>query len=221
VAWVPLIWLEAQVANKKTFFALVYLTMFIWNIGTTWWIWNASPPGAVAAFLANSLLMCLPWLGYKIARRRMGNKWGYVSLIAFWMTFEFIHLQDWGLSWPWLTLGNAFATHPGWVQWYQYTGTSGGTLWILLSNILVYALFKEYQRHGRSRKYFTRMAIWLLLLIAPILILGLNFRDYVGNSVNRNNIVIVQPNIDPYEKVSEEPGSFEKQLQKLVAISEQ
>ena len=29
-----------------------------------------------------------------------------------------------------LTLGNAFAGHPEWVQWYEYTGTSGGTLWI-------------------------------------------------------------------------------------------
>ncbi len=117
--------------------------MFIWNVATTWWIWNASPPGAVAAFLANSLLMCFPWLGYKIAKKWLGEKAGYISLIAFWMCFEYIHLQDWGLSWPWLTLGNAFATHPEWVQWYQYTGTSGGTFWILLINIFLFLHLKN------------------------------------------------------------------------------
>ena len=46
----------------------------------------------------------------------MGEKFGYISLIAFWMCFEYVHLQDWGLSWPWLTLGNAFATKTEWVQ---------------------------------------------------------------------------------------------------------
>ena len=36
---------------------------------------------------------------------------------------------------------------------------------------------------------------------------------------NNTNIVVVQPNIDPYEKVSI-TGSFEAQLQKLIATSE-
>ncbi|MBP6231951.1 MAG: apolipoprotein N-acyltransferase, partial [Chitinophagaceae bacterium] len=102
VAWVPLLWLESKVESRKKFFLLTYVTMFIWNVATTWWIWNASPPGGVAAFLANSLLMCLPWLGFKIAKKWLGEKIGYISLIAFWMCFEYIHLQDWGLSWPWL-----------------------------------------------------------------------------------------------------------------------
>ena len=35
------------------------------------------------------------------------------------------------------------------------------------------------------------------------------------------NIVVVQPNIDPYEKISDVTGSFEAQLQKLIATSEE
>ena len=143
IAWIPLLWLESTVKSRKKFFGLTYIAMFIWNVATTWWIWNASAPGALSAFFANSLIMCLPWLGFKIAKKRLGEKIGYVSLIAFWMCFEYIHLQDWGLSWPWLTLGNAFATHPEWVQWYEYTGTSGGTLWIMLVNILLFLHLKN------------------------------------------------------------------------------
>ena len=56
------------------------------------------------------------------------------------MTFEYIHL-NWQLSWPWLTLGNVFAVHPDWAQWYDLTGTSGGSLWILLLNVLLYDAF--------------------------------------------------------------------------------
>lgn len=223
VAWVPLLWMEDRVKSRKKFFGLTYITMFVWNVSTTWWIWNASAPGALAAFFANSFIMCLPWLGYKIAKKWFERKYpsfgktiGYISLIAFWMCFEYIHLQDWGLSWPWLTLGNAFATHTQWIQWYEYTGTSGGTLWILLSNVFIYSAITEYSMNGRSKKYFGTVAAWLVLLIVPILL----FRKHQQNETNSTgtNILVVQPNIDPYEKVS--VGTTEAQLQKLIITTE-
>ncbi len=193
--------------------------MLVWNIATTWWIWNASPPGAVGAFLANSLIMCLPWLGFKIAKKWLGERIGYVALIAFWMCFEYVHLQDWGLSWPWLTLGNAFATHPEWVQWYEYSGTSGGTLWILLINIFLFLHIKN-NFNKKSSKTYKSLLTGILLLILPI---AFSMFSSIHKKVpgTYSNIVIVQPNIDPYEKISEVAGSFEGQLQKLITISEQ
>jgi apolipoprotein N-acyltransferase len=191
--------------------------MFIWNVSTTWWIWNASEPGALSAFLANSLLMCFPWLAFRITKKKLGTIAGYISLIAFWMCFEYIHLHDWGLSWPWLTLGNVFATHTEWIQWYEYTGTSGGSLWILLSNVFIFSLFAEYRNNGRSKTYFILMSCWLLLFIVPALLSNLK-KIKKSSAVSGTNIVIVQPNIDPYEKISE--GSFEAQLQKLISLSE-
>ncbi len=219
LAWTPLLWLETKVESRKKFFWLTYVTMFVWNVSTTWWIWNASAPGAVAAFLANSLLMCFPWLGFKIAKKRFGPAIGYLSLIAFWMCFEYIHLQDWGLSWPWLTLGNAFAAHTEWIQWYEYTGTSGGSLWIMLSNILLFALFTEYQKNGRSSVYFRQMLSWLVIMIVPFILFMKKNKSSTIN-VEGKNIVVVQPNIDPYEKVSELTGSFEAQLQRLITTTE-
>lgn len=224
VAWVPLLWMESRVSSRKKFLGLTYLSMFTWNIATTWWIWNASAPGAVAAFLANSFIMCLPWMGYKIARKWLTNRYpskgtllSWLSLLAFWMCFEYIHLTDWGLSWPWLTLGNVFATHPEWVQWYAYTGTSGGTLWVLLSNILVFAWFREYQANGRTQRYFTLILGWLALLIIPAIPLS-RMLSFIKQRSSSTNIVVVQPNIDPYEKVS--TGSLEAQLEKLIVTSE-
>lgn len=222
VAWVPLLWLESKVESRKRFFGLTYIAMFVWNVTTTWWIWNASPPGAVAAFLANSLLMCLPWLGFKVVKKWLGEKTGYISLIAFWMGFEYLHLQDWGLSWPWLTLGNAFATHTEWVQWYEYTGTSGGTLWIVLVNIFLFLHIKNNFNRQTTAKNYKNLLAGILLLIIPISVSILGFTAKKTETRNiASNIVIVQPNIDPYEKVSGAIGSFEVQLQKLIVTSEQ
>ena len=195
--------------------------MLVWNVATTWWIWNASPPGAVGAFMANSLLMCFPWLGFKIAKKWLGSTTGYIALIAFWMCFEYIHLQDWGLSWPWLTLGNVFATHPEWVQWYEYSGTSGGTLWILLVNILLFHHLKNnYNREGaKTYKHLLTGILFLIIPVAFSLFNSVDSRTALPNP--KSNIVIVQPNIDPYEKLSDVTGSFEAQLQKLIVTSEQ
>jgi apolipoprotein N-acyltransferase len=94
---------------------------------------------------------------------------GYASLVAFWISFEYFH-HRWELSWPWLTLGNSFAMQPAWVQWYETTGTTGGSLWVLLSNILAYTLTKQYKTSGRTRFYFLIMLSFIVLLITPILI---------------------------------------------------
>lgn len=223
IAWLPLLWLEERAASKKQFFCLSYLTLFTWNICTTWWIWNASLPGALGAFFANSLVMSLPWLLFSITKKQFGRWIGYGSLIIYWLAFEYIH-HNWELSWPWLTLGNAFATHPEWIQWYQYSGTAGGSVWVLVGNILAYSVFMEARSHGRSKRYYITLSIWIALLLLPMLASRLVLRSEkkiaeAGVRAATKNIVIVQPNIDPYkEKFS---GELDAQLQKLISLSEQ
>jgi len=217
IAWIPLLWLESKPISNRKFFGLTYIAILIWNVATTWWIWNASEPGAVSAFLANSLIMCLPWLAFRITRKKFGNRIGHISLISFWLCFEYIHLHDWGLSWPWLTLGNVFATHTGWIQWYEYTGTSGGSLWIMIANILIFQLLKKNVQHSIFN--IQRSIFAILVLIAPVSISYLMKSRATSNQQQAiSNIVIVQPNIDPYEKIS--AGTFENQIQKLVHLSE-
>jgi len=218
VAWVPLLWLQERGLSGKRFFGWTYLSMLTWNATTTWWIWNASPPGAAGAIVANSLLMCLPFAAGYFVKRRMGDRAGHIALVAFWLSFEYFHLRDWGLSWPWLTLGNVFAGHTGWVQWYAFTGVSGGGCWILVTNILVFQML--------ATKKWRVYSGWLAaVLLVPIGIsIGLSARERhlaelpAEAGTPARNIVIVQPNIDPYKKLS--TGSFDAMLQKLIRISE-
>ncbi|NCU04446.1 MAG: apolipoprotein N-acyltransferase, partial [Chitinophagaceae bacterium] len=102
-AFIPLFILEQKKLPRLKFFGLMYLALFTWNISTTWWIWNADMLGAWLAIIVNSLLMCIPMMGFRFMNNRFGSLIGYVSFILFWMSFEYLHLQDWGLSWPWLT----------------------------------------------------------------------------------------------------------------------
>ncbi|WP_262915331.1 apolipoprotein N-acyltransferase [Niabella ginsengisoli] len=161
--------------------------------------------------------MCLPWLLYALTKKYIKGFAGTVSIVVYWIAFEYLH-HNWDLSWPWLTLGNVFATHPGWVQWYEYTGTSGGSLWVLLSNVLVFHVLQLYRAEGRTLRYFKNAIAWIVLLFAPIL-----FSFFVKNNLtllhNKYNVVVVQPNIDPWgEKF--EAGTQEAQLHQLISLSQ-
>ncbi|MFN8264648.1 MAG: apolipoprotein N-acyltransferase [Chitinophagaceae bacterium] len=225
IAFIPLFMLEQQKHTGLRFFWLIYLALFTWNISCTWWIWNSTMLGAWLAIIVNSLLMCIPWMGFRYMKKQFGTFIGYASFILFWLSFEYIHLQDWGLSWPWLTLGNVFAGRPALVQWYEYTGTSGGSLWILLVNVLLYLSFVKdksiNELQSIAKKADSKLLIALVLVIAVPLSLSLIINKTVTvpkATSNTSNIVVVQPNIDPYEKVA--TGTFEMQLQKLIRLSE-
>jgi len=218
IALIPLLWLEQQGISRSKFFGAVYLAMLTWNAATTWWIWNSTDVGAVSAILANSLLMSIPWMGFYNVKKRLGEKWGYIALICFWLCFEYIHL-NWELTWPWLTLGNVFATHPNWVQWYELTGSSGGSLWVLVINVLLFYAIRKYLTRNQDRKF---LSMTLAILFVPFIIsyLLLLFQPkYEKENVSESpNIVVIQPNVDPYQKF--EAGSQQMQLQKLINISE-
>lgn len=190
--------------------------MLSWNLLTTWWVAKSTLAGGLGAFFANSLIMCLPLLLFFLTKRITGRTWGYVSFIVYWLTYEYIHF-NWDLSWPWLALGNVFADKPGWVQWYEYTGISGGSLWVLLSNVLAYQLFYTYRQSGRSRMYFTALATWLLVLFVPLLLSRMVTVKPLPAATQ--NIVVVQPNIDPWDEKFE-AGKQAAQLEKLIRLSE-
>lgn len=159
--------------------------------------------------------MCIPWLLYYFTKKHIKGWAGNLSIIAYWLAFEYIH-QNWDLSWPWLTLGNAFATHPNWVQWYQFTGVSGGSLWVLLNNLLAFHVLKLYRHEGRTIRYFKNIGLWIALLFVPILYSFL-IKDNLTLLHNKYNVVVVQPNIDPYQKF--EVGNEQEQLAKLISLS--
>ncbi len=222
IGWVPLLWIEDNIQGWKKFFAITYLHMLIWNIAVTWWVCNASMAGAMSAFLANSLIMCVPWLLFHFTKKSFGRWIGYGSIIIYWLAFEYIH-HNWELSWPWLTLGNVFATHPEWVQWYEYSGTTGGSLWVLVANVIAYSLFVENRAHGKTRAYYLKLVGLVAILILPIIIsrLIVSGEQKLQASLQEDvakNIVIVQPNIDPYtEKFT---GEVDEQIQQLIVLSE-
>ena len=124
-----------------------------------------------------------------------------------------------GSGLAWLNLGNVFSMRPSWVQWYEYTGAFGGTLWIWLVNISLFNFIKSIRRknyiHGFGLRYLSAAG---LLIVIPIVI-SLLIKKPQRNDIGKN-VVVVQPNIDPYN-FKFASGSFGDQLNTLLELSDQ
>lgn len=218
ISWVPLLLLDYVYHEGKKSWGLffqAYLTFFIYNIGTTWWIYNASAGGAYMAFFANSLLMAIAFIIFHKLKRKLGKKWLLMVFLTTWISFEFIHFH-WELSWPWLTFGNVFASTPALVQWYSVTGVLGGSIWILTINALIAMIIIKgvHKSFWKSK----RVRFVGLLLLLPMLF---SFMLYFTKSTTGKpyEVVIVQPNIDPYN--TKFSTSNEVQLEEIMQLADQ
>lgn len=203
-AFVPILIIEKQIRlseyKRKALkvFALSYLSFFIWNIFTTSWLVYASVFGAAFAILVNSALMALLFLIYhKYAQRTSQNR-ALLFFITLWISFEKLHL-GWEFSWPWLNLGNGFSEYITWIQWYEYTGTFGGTLWVLLLNVFVFKSVVHYYKEQSKALIKPFVLKFSALVLIPIGISTFLFINYSHEGENVN-ILALQPNIDPYSE---------------------
>jgi len=202
VSLVPLFLFNSEINKVERYRGLKrfvgnYIYFLAYNITTTWWIYNASPEGAYMAFLFNSFLMTLPFFLYGYITKYLGDFKGLVAFVTLWLAFEHIH-HIWDLSWPWLSFGNILGNHPMLIQWYEYLGTGGGTLWILLVNLFIFIAVRNVWIKDEKIKIQTPYFLLIgLIVIVPTLISVIRFNTYQEKN-NPVNVLIVQPNIHPW-----------------------
>lgn len=167
-------------------------------------------------FGLGALLMTISlWLYYRL--RLISNRLlSYAGLVCFWIAYEYLH-QSWDLAFPWMNLGNGFAEAHYLVQWYEYTGVYGGSLWVLLSNILAFEIWRMIRTGSDKRKTLILSVSEAALILIPVTVSLIIYFGYTEKS-NPANVVVVQPNIDPYEKFGKLSAS--DQIERLINLSD-
>ena len=218
IAFVPLLIVEQELSSTQSqskgrlLFGYLLVSFNLWNIIATYWVANTAFIAGVFAIVANSLLLSIPFLLYHHSRRILSPKLASVAFIVFWITFEYWHMR-WELSWSWLTLGNVFARFPSWVQWYEFTGVFGGSLWVLWCNVLIQQVINKKSYASWIVRY-SKPILLVSLPIAASLVLYFTHQEH-GIS---KEIVVVQPNYEPhYQKFEILP---EEQLKRFIELSQ-
>lgn len=216
--------LEDRVSYKKSYLYL-YLSTIVWNFASVWWIAGATVGGMLGAVFVMAALMALMLLLPLWAWRVKGWGTAFLVFMATWLAFEyFFHNSE--IAWPWLTLGNSLGTVTPIVQWYEYTGVLGGSLWIILANGALFAVLRAFRvlnfaackaspaevgggndaRQVRKATVSVRSKIflfllWGLVLFTPMVlsaILLATYHDQKG--VAQLDVVAIQPRIDPWNE---------------------
>ena len=188
---------DKKYKNTITFF-VSYLSFFLWNLITTWWIYNSTEFGASFAILVNSSFYSLIMVIYRISINIIPKTTCQILLLSMWISFEKFHL-NWDFSWPWLNLGNVFSDSIYFIQWYEYTGVFGGTLWIIVVNLLIFN-FIEKGYWALNKKEIILDALTILFLVITPIIFSVVIYKSDTQTENEIEIAILQPNIDPYDK---------------------
>ena len=216
VGLLPLLLVSAQYSpswrDTLSMLGWATLTFVLWNAGTIWWLWNATPAGPIVATICSTWWSLLAFMAYHIVSKHAPKALAYVTLVTAWIAGEYLYTQAPALSFPWLALGNGFADDPWAVQWFEYTGVFGGSLWVLLVNILAFEACLTM-----------RKKTWIAATLALVIPLGVSialFYKYQPDgefysSLDKMTVSVTQPNIPCYEKFN---NSAEKQQDNLMEL---
>ena len=205
IALLPLLLMEGRIAQgeRGRMFWLSFLTFLVWNVATTWWVWNATP-AATLAWILNALFMSIVFYVFHLTKKKVcNNPWGNFFLIPYWMAFELLTYW-WAIKWPWLNLGHVFSNQVSWIQWYEYTGVAGGTLWVLLVNILITNII-QFFKAKKAKPIMVSIGLEALILLLPIILSTRVYKHYEDQGED-TEVIVVQQNCDPWNE------QFDKQF---------
>ena len=206
-AIVPLLCMDriADMTGRRRVWIYHYSAFVLWNAVTTFWVCNATIGGGIFAVLANSLQMSLVFGLFRLSKKRFSGSLPYIFLMAAWIAWERFYF-DAEISWPWLVLGNSFARSIWAIQWYEFTGALGGSLWIWMCNLSIFGILVSLSdgsiSHWNGKAKAAAATGLLVLFVAPPVVSGFIGREYhdAMEEGEQLDVMIIQPNIDPYNK---------------------
>lgn len=191
-AFILLFMLADKCDSNKQLAYYSYGGFVLWNLIGTYWLMMASLVAGVAAILANAAIMTIPLVLFRVFSKRFDRTWLIALLQASaWVTYEFLH-HNWDLSWPWLTIGNAWANQVSLIQYISATGHFGITFWVVFTSALAYLALKDKNRT------LALVATFSLLLPSGVsLMMFLNSNEPPASKTT--SVAVIQPNHDSYQ----------------------
>lgn len=192
--FVPMLILASRYdKSRRSFWKMLgWTALFItlWYALTIWWVWNSTPAGPPAAIFFGFFYTGLPFMLWFFVSKRAPKWLSYTVLVSVWTVGEWVY--NWNqASFPWLNIGNGFASDIWLVQWYEWTGIYGGTIWVLVTNILIY----EFLVVRRPRRWLPPV---LAAVIPPLVSMAVFFTYTEPERTAK--VTIIQPNIDSYKE---------------------
>ena len=178
-----------------------YNALVLYNVVATWWVANTALAAGVVANFLNALLMAVPWAVAFLVRRYMPKIW-LAAAVTLWLGFEYLH-YNWQIAWPWLALGNSLGSTASFVQWFEYTGLFGGSLYLAVAGVLTYRVADLRRSGSPTRQASFATLAWLVVPMIASLIVGAQHERRLAAALAESpppgvTVTAVQPNLEPH-----------------------
>jgi apolipoprotein N-acyltransferase len=213
-----LLYLMLSAERFRQAFGRGYLALLVFNAITLYWIggWSSNDIflklGGAATVVVHPFFFLIPLLIF-YGIKKFSNTGTALALLPFlWTGFEYSHNLG-ELAFPWIELGNTETFNIHRIQYAQLAGVHGITFLIcVITAILYYVLYKTITKKWKlvSKPVIICFGAIILLIVFP----NIYSYNYLLNTANYErfystddsskivNTVIVQPNVDPFEKWS-------------------
>ena len=153
--------------NRKYIFLYLSVSVIVWQFITLSWFYgdSESPIWGITLLIVFSCLISLTFFGIffcLVYPKNLKFTIKYSVFAILWISYEFLMLNR-ELRYPFHSLGIVVGNYPVLYQWYEFTGITGGSLWILLVNYTVIRII------GKER-YAVASVIAIIPLICSIII---------------------------------------------------
>lgn len=177
-----------------------FLTGLFMNIGTLYWINWVTMPGAIAAILYLPVYFILYSVLHTFIRKRLGTGQLYVWVPFLWTGIEFFRSLG-VLGFPWNSLAYTQSYYLSLIQYVSYTSVYGVSFWVVLINVIILMLIKNFSNYKKLAIYFV---ILVLLLLIPWVYGKLVIPKEDNVQEEQIRVALIQGNIDPYLKWDDE-----------------
>lgn len=193
-ALVPLMIISEHYSDSRRDFCRMLgwsaLTFLLWNIASIWWVAIAHWSGPVTAAIVGTFWNVVAFMAYHYVSKRAPRALAYTILVALWITTEYMYYSAEVMTFPWLLLGHGFSNDIWAVQWYEYTGVFGGSLWVMASNVSIFEAMRTISKSAKVRA--------TVISLMPLLVSVVIYFAYTPSD-SSVKISVVQPNVACYE----------------------
>lgn len=123
----------------------------------------------VTLLLVNALVCSVPWALYIIVKRHCALPLAMATLVLCWLAIEQLAAET-GIPSPWFQLGNGLSGRPAFLQFVEYTGVNGGSLWILGSNTACFLCLSYMPQLPELGHRIGVVLIPILIVVIPIIV---------------------------------------------------
>jgi len=144
-AFVPLFYFFKEQRNKKEIFWAAAAFSSAYNLVCLHWISLVTFPGYLGTFLLFAAYFFIVFLLFNFIKKQI-PKFTYLGFILIWISYE--TLQNFGeFSFPWFNLGYSLSDYLPFIQPVDIGGLPLLSLLILIVNILLFELKKNFKRN--------------------------------------------------------------------------